>query len=130
MHTANPLSWAETFQRLFSLSADEREHLRQLTASSEEVEPRRKLIIEGRPCEGLFILTSGWVAEAKLLRSGKRQILNFRLPGDILGVECLAYKAALHSTVTLTRCTVARLQQPASRTPSAPSRALLPRSSS
>jgi CRP-like cAMP-binding protein len=73
------------------------------------VAPRRKLIDEGKPCGHLFILKSGWLAEFRQLRDGGRQILNFRLPGDIVGIECLAYRTALHSTVALTRCQVAQL---------------------
>lgn len=109
MNATQPCAWISTFERLFSLSADELEHLKRITEPNEELEPRRKLIHQGRPCEQLFILKTGWLAECKLLRNGNRQILNFRLPGDILGVECLAYRSALHSMSTLTRCTVAPL---------------------
>lgn len=109
MNPTQPCAWIATFERLLSLSADELGHLKRLTEPNEEVEPRRKLINQGQPCEGLFILKAGWVAESKLLRNGNRQILNFRVPGDILGIECLAYKSALHSMTCLTRCTVAPL---------------------
>lgn len=103
----DPSALAETFTRLFALTPDERDHLRSLAAKTEEVEPRRKLITEGRPSQKIFILTAGWLLESKLLRSGNRQILNFRLPGEIVGIECLAFPAALHTTTTLTPCTVA-----------------------
>ncbi len=97
------------FEHLFSLTPEEREHLNRLTAKEEEIEPRRKLLTEGKACDGLFILKAGWIFKSKTRRNGSRQILNFRLPGDILGVECLAYKAPLNSTTTLTHCTVAPL---------------------
>jgi len=109
VNSTQPCAWISTFERLFSLSADELEHLKRLTEPNEEIEARRKLISQGRRCEGLFILKTGWLAEFKLLRNGARQILNFRLPGDILGIECLAYRTTLHSMATLTRCTVAPL---------------------
>ncbi|MBD2750354.1 Crp/Fnr family transcriptional regulator [Microvirga sp. BT688] len=109
MKATQPCAWISTFERLFSLSAEELDHLKRLTERAEEIEPRRKLIDQGKPCEQLFILKTGWLAEFRLLRNGARQILNFRLPGDILGIECLAYRTALHSMATLTRCTVAPL---------------------
>lgn len=109
MDATRPSAWTDTFERLFALSADEWEHLRRLTEPTEEIEPRRRLSAEGKRCEALSILKTGWIVESKLLRNGKRQILNFRLPGDIIGLESLAYRAALHSTMTLTRCTVAPL---------------------
>jgi CRP-like cAMP-binding protein len=105
----DPSALTETFTHLFTLRPEERMHLHSLAAKTEEVEPRRKLITEARPSQTLFILTAGWLFESKLLRNGDRQILNFRLPGDIIGIECLAFREALHSTTTLTRCTVAPL---------------------
>jgi CRP-like cAMP-binding protein len=107
--TAEPFTLADTFTRLFPLSPEEREQLQRLAARTEQVEPRRKLITEARPSHMLFILTAGWLFESKQLRNGGRQIVNFRLPGDIIGIECLAFKDALHSTTTLTHCTVAPL---------------------
>lgn len=102
-------AWTSTYEQLFSLSADECDHLRRLIEPTEEIAPRRKLIHQDRPCEGLFILKTGWIVEFKLLRNGNRQILNFRLPGDVIGIECVAYRTALHSVATLTRCTVSPL---------------------
>jgi CRP-like cAMP-binding protein len=107
--TTTPSALTDTFARLFELTPKEREHLQHLTAKTEQIEPRRKLITEARPSLTLFILKAGWLFESKLLRNGNRQILNFRLPGDIVGIECLAFKEALHSATTLTTCTVAPL---------------------
>jgi CRP-like cAMP-binding protein len=110
MAVSQPCAWTATFERLFSLSAGEREHLQQLTKPVEEIDARRIVTSKGKLCERLLILRSGWMVEFKLLRNGHRQILNFRLPGDLACVECLAYRAALHSTATLTQCTVSPLQ--------------------
>jgi CRP-like cAMP-binding protein len=108
--TFDSFSLADSIASLFALSLAERAHLQALAAKTEEVEPRRKLITEARPSKILYILTAGWLVESKLLRNGNRQILNFRLPGDIVGIECLAFPQALHSTTTLTHCTVAPLR--------------------
>jgi CRP-like cAMP-binding protein len=102
-----------SFERLGPLSSAEREHLDRLTDDDYSVEPRRKLIEDGRPCDQIFILKSGWLAEFKQLRDGGRQILNFRLPGEVVGIECLVYNAALHSTAAVTLCSVARLSREA-----------------
>ncbi len=110
MDTAEHSAWIEAFERLFSLSPQEREYLERLAEPTEEVEPRRKLIQQGRPCDKVFILKTGWMAEFKLLRNGRRQILNFRLPGDVLGFESLAYRTTLHSVTALTPCTVAPVE--------------------
>lgn len=98
-----------SFEQLFPLTPPERVHLDVLTANAEEIEPNRKLISEGKASDQIFIMKAGWVVEWKVLRNGGRQILNFRLAGDIVGAECLAYGAALSSTAALTRCTIARV---------------------
>jgi CRP-like cAMP-binding protein len=92
--------------RLIALSEPGRKHLAALTRNVMELKPRRKLIDENRPCDHIFIVTSGWLSEYRQLRDGGRQILNFRLPGEVTGVECLLYKTALHSAAALTPCTV------------------------
>jgi CRP-like cAMP-binding protein len=99
--------------RLITLNEVGRNHLSNLTANVIELKPRRKLIDENRPSEQMYIVTSGWLTEYRQLRDGGRQILNFRLPGEVTGVECLLYKTALHSVAALTHCTVAPVSRDA-----------------
>src|SRR5262249_34191520 len=94
-------------ERAFSLGAADYGQLERLAAPPLQIRPRRKLIHDRRTPPGLFTLKSGWLSESQQLRDGGRQILNFRLPGDIVGLDSLAYKAALHCTATLTACEVA-----------------------
>jgi CRP-like cAMP-binding protein len=98
---------ARNFARLIALSDAGREHLANLAKNTLELKPRRKLIDENRACDQMFILLSGWLSEYRQLRDGGRQILNFRLPGEVTGVECLLYKTALHSAAAITHCLVA-----------------------
>jgi CRP-like cAMP-binding protein len=99
--------------RLIVLSDAGQHYLANLTKNVIELKPRRKLIDENRPCEHIFIVVSGWLSEYRQLRDGGRQILNFRLPGEVTGVECLLYKTALHSAAALTHCTVAPISREA-----------------
>src|SRR5689334_13293143 len=93
---------ARNFGRLITLTDAGRRHLASLASHSMELKPRRKLIDENRPCDQMFIVMSGWLTEYRQLRDGGRQILNFRMPGEVTGVECLLYKTALHSCAALT----------------------------
>ncbi len=95
------------FERLFLLPAEDMDQLARLASASSPVEARRTLIQAGAPCDRCLLLKEGWAIEYRLLRDGTRQILNFRLPGDVIGVECLAYETALHSVASLTACDVA-----------------------
>jgi CRP-like cAMP-binding protein len=47
--------------------------------------PRTQISTEGEPSGEVFTLFAGWAFRYKLLRDGRRQILDFRLPGDFLG---------------------------------------------
>ena len=45
------------------------------------------VVIEGRPNGELYTLLSGWAIRFRSLRDGRRQILNFLLPGDLVGLQ-------------------------------------------
>ncbi|MEP7156297.1 MAG: Crp/Fnr family transcriptional regulator [Betaproteobacteria bacterium] len=45
------------------------------------------IIAEGSASEDLYTLFSGWACRFKTLADGRRQILNFLLPGDFIGLQ-------------------------------------------
>ena len=47
----------------------------------------KEIIPEGRPSGDLFTLLSGWAFRFRTLSDGRRQILNFLLPGDFVGLQ-------------------------------------------
>lgn len=109
MTEADSSPFVRGFAQLFPLTPAEREHLAQIEAEAGEAPARRTLIEEGRTYDFGLVIRAGWMIEYKLLRSGKRQILNFRLPGEMAGIDCLAYSAATHSVAALSPCSFARL---------------------
>ncbi len=69
------------------------------------------LIHEGQTDAPLFTLLSGWAFRFKTLRDGRRQILNFLLAGDFIGVQQKMGDAAAHGVVTLTDATFCVFQR-------------------
>ncbi len=65
------------------------------------------LIVEGETCDRIFVLREGWTFSYKMLPDGRRQILNFGLPGDFLGVRASLFETAEHSRAALTDVAVA-----------------------
>ena len=59
------------------------------------------LIHAGRPAE-LYTLFSGWAFRFKTLPDGRRQILNFLLPGDLVGLQASLFADSLYDVVALT----------------------------
>ncbi len=62
----------------------------------------RIVIHEGQTDAALYTLLSGWAFRFKTLSDGRRQILNFLLPGDFIGVQQKMSDAAAHGVQTIT----------------------------
>jgi CRP/FNR family transcriptional regulator, anaerobic regulatory protein len=60
------------------------------------------LYLEGTNSAHLYTLLSGWAFRYKTLPDGRRQILNFVLPGDFLGLQASIVNEMQHSVETLT----------------------------
>ncbi len=55
------------------------------------------LVHEGQTDASAYILAKGWVCSYKLQRSGRRQIVDFQIPGDFLGLRSVLFRAADHN---------------------------------
>lgn len=54
----------------------------------------------------VYVLQAGWAYRHKALPDGRRQVLNFVLPGDFIGMRAHFFGIADHSIVTLTDATI------------------------
>lgn len=61
-----------------------------------------EIIHPGQEKAELYTLFSGWAFRFKTLADGRRQILNFMLPGDFVGLQAAMFAAALHGVEALT----------------------------
>jgi CRP-like cAMP-binding protein len=66
-----------------------------------EFGPGETIIAEGQSDAPLYTLFSGWAFRYKTLSDGRRQILNFLLPGDFIGVQQKMTDASAHGVETL-----------------------------
>jgi CRP-like cAMP-binding protein len=60
------------------------------------------ILSEGAHSAQLFTLLSGWAFRFKTLEDGRRQILNYCLPGDLIGLQGSVIGAMDHSVEALT----------------------------
>lgn len=65
--------------------------------------PGREMTYEGQSNASAFIVTDGWACSFKMMPNGERQIVDFQIPGDFLGLRSLLYHAADHSIEAVTR---------------------------
>lgn len=68
-----------------------------------------EIIRAGEDSPELYTLYSGWAFRFKNLPDGRRQILNFLLPGDLLGLQAAMFEAAQHGTEALTEVQLCKL---------------------
>ena len=68
-----------------------------------------ELIHEGRKNRSVFVLADGWACSFKMLPDGERQIVDFQIPGDFLGLRSILLLASDHSAAAVTRVEVSEV---------------------
>jgi CRP-like cAMP-binding protein len=62
----------------------------------------RDLVHQGQLDQAAYILISGWACSYKLLEDGQRQIVDFQIPGDFLGLRSVLLNVSDHSIEPVT----------------------------
>jgi CRP-like cAMP-binding protein len=62
----------------------------------------RDLVLQGQTDQSAYILISGWACSYKLLEDGLRQIVDFQIPGDFLGLRSVVLHISDHSIEPVT----------------------------
>lgn len=62
----------------------------------------RDLVHQGQSDQAAYILISGWACSYKLLEDGERQIVDFQIPGDFLGLRSVVLHISDHSVEPVT----------------------------
>ena len=86
-----------------SLSTVEFTALERLHSRRRTFPAGRDIVHEGQKNQATYILASGWVCSYKLLPGGTRQIVDFQIPGDFLGLRSVLFRTADHSIEPVTR---------------------------
>lgn len=84
------------------LGNGELESLWRLIETDMTVEKRRDIVIDGYEYRKLCFIEEGFAARYKLLRNGRRQIVNLLLPGDVIGLPGGFLEKARYSVTALT----------------------------
>lgn len=98
---------ARKLDQFVPLSADDVSVLRDLAAGCRMVRRRHDLVTEGKKYRSLFLVTDGILMRYRILRDGRRQIVNLVIPGDFAGVPGCLFDGALYSIKALTDVQIA-----------------------
>ena len=61
------------------------------------------LVHQGQADQTAYILAKGWVCSYKMLPNGNRQIIDFQIPGDFLGLRSVLFRTADHNIEPVTK---------------------------
>jgi len=97
------------FHKLPSLrkfTADELAFVKGFKRAEMRVPAGHTLFIENEEHRHIYTVLSGWAIRYKMLEDGRRQILNFALPSDFLGMQNAILKSMKQSVEALTSMTL------------------------
>ncbi len=92
------------------LSAEDRATVESARPAIRTVNAGAALFDQGEPGGNVFLLLKGWAFRQRALADGRRQILDFSLPGAVLGLSGEATMG--HGVEALSDCTVAVIARP------------------
>ena len=91
------------------LSDEEKQALAGALSQTKDVERDEDIVVERERAAECKVVIEGFCCRYKLLPSGKRQIMSFQIPGDIVDLQGFLFGDLDHSVATLTPCKVALL---------------------
>ena len=91
---------------LREFTAEELAFVQEMKADELRVDPGVSFLREGTSSEYLYTVLSGWAFRYKMLPDGRRQILNFALPADMVGLQGSLMREMEHSVEALTPLTL------------------------
>jgi CRP-like cAMP-binding protein len=67
------------------------------------VDPGATILLEENASPHLYTILEGWAYRHKQIEDGRRQVLNFALPGDLVGLQVAVMNDMQHTVTALTR---------------------------
>lgn len=80
-----------------ALSAAELDVLERLHQRRRSFAAGQSLVHQGQAGQAAYILSAGWVCSYKIQPDGTRQIVDFQVPGDFLGLRSVLLRTSDHS---------------------------------
>ncbi len=87
---------------LREFTAEELAFVRQFKVDELRVGAGSSFLQQGTSSEHLYTVLSGWAFRYKMLDDGRRQILNYALPADLVGLQGAVMREMEHSVEALT----------------------------
>lgn len=89
--------------------ADRAELARLAAQPTHAIPPRRDLIRQGDSPRCIYVIVEGWACHYRTLSDGRRQILDFAIPGDLCDLNLFILDRMDHSIGAVTKLKVAEI---------------------
>jgi CRP-like cAMP-binding protein len=96
--SACPLRRLSTFR---AFEGDELAFIEKFKVGEMSVKAGSNVFLEGHDSAHLYTVLDGWAVRYKLMENGRRQIFNFAIRGDFLGIQGVLFDKMLHSVEAL-----------------------------
>jgi CRP-like cAMP-binding protein len=96
---ACPLRQIKAFRKF---SPQELEFMQSFKSGELVLDAGSTILVEDTNSPHLYTLLSGWAIKHKSLEDGRRQVLNFAMPGDFLGLQASIFDSMHHTVEALT----------------------------
>src|SRR5262245_15441279 len=91
--------------RLMKFNESDLGNFERIVEGERTTKKRQELVVAGDPYRNLCFVKNGHAIRYKLLRNGKRQILNVILPGDVVGFPVSFFDRSMYSIVAVSDLT-------------------------
>lgn len=91
------------------MSTEEEAWLADIEMRTQNIEKDADLVTEREREGAVYLVQQGWALRYRYLADGRRQILNFLLPGDWIGLTSIMFDESDHCVSTVTEAVVSKL---------------------
>lgn len=112
VRAAPPSRLLRKLSAVLTPGAAELRALAEMCGAATRLDARVELVLEGDSRSTGYIFEQGWGCRYRLLNDGRRQILNFILPGDCVGASSNVMHATDYSVATVTPAVVHAFSPP------------------
>ena len=99
----------QKLNRFLPLKPDELASLAELEARRRPIPAHTEIVHERQEGHHAFILQEGWACAYKLLPDGGRQVIDFSVPGDFMGLRSVLLRTSDHGFAAVTDIVVAEV---------------------
>jgi CRP-like cAMP-binding protein len=94
--------FATRLSRLMTFGKNDLRNLERIIVAEQMIKKKTDLVVIGDEFRNLCFVRDGYAIRYKVLRNGKRQILNVILPGDVIGFPVSFFDRSIYSVVAVT----------------------------